>query len=120
MEKDSELIPHGQNCYRLVPIAPGEVLDLDVWRYGMDLREFPYRGGWKEVLRPYWRRTGYGTVRCEFLDREVFDEDDDAAREKVAAHFGGLAEDRVGHSLELADHYKICDVHYSDEPQPGE
>lgn len=119
MDKDPALIPVGENCYRLVPIAPGAVLDDDAWRYGMDLREFRYHGDWKTVLCPYWRRTGHGTVRCEFLDREVFDEDDDHAREKVVALFGDRAEGRVGRAWELADEFKVCAIHYTEDPQPG-
>lgn len=71
---DHPEIPVGPFCYSLVPIADGEVLSDDVERFGKELREFRYHGQNKEVLCPYWRRTDYGTVVCDFLHKEVHDD----------------------------------------------
>jgi hypothetical protein len=87
MEKDPSLIPSGGHCYQVVRLQPGETLSDEIDRFGKDLREFSYHPGYKEVLCPYWTRTDYGTVRCEFLNREVLDEVPQA-RLKVQAHFG--------------------------------
>jgi hypothetical protein len=109
-------IPHGSFCYRIVDLAPNEVLSTDIHRFGRDLREYSYRPGRKEVLCPYWYRTDYGMVRCQFLGVETLDEEDSAARDLAIAHFGSEAaffasdDDRI-----LADETKICGIHTDDE-----
>ena len=61
---DTNLIPIGEDCFRLELIGPGEQLSHDGERFGKDLRQFSYGGGYKQVLCPYWQKTHYGTVRC--------------------------------------------------------
>ena len=57
----------GNHCYRVVELEEGEELSHDIERFGKDLRGFSYRTGLKEVLCPYWQKTDYGVVRCEYL-----------------------------------------------------
>ena len=111
MNKDESGIPKGEFCYSIKRIQPGEVLCDDVDRFGKDLREYRYRHDWKEILCPYWRRTDYGTVICEFLDVEVVDEDDWDAREKIKRYLETTHEKKViGHDCLLSDEIKICDI----------
>jgi hypothetical protein len=113
---DPSLIPPGEFCYRIVEIQLGEILSKDAERFGRDLREFRYDSFTKEVLCPYWQRSEYGTIRCEFLGREVVDEDDPDAIEKIAAHFGTSAVPaEIGYNWELADESKICDIRLDEE-----
>ncbi|MCB9729283.1 MAG: hypothetical protein H6746_12505 [Deltaproteobacteria bacterium] len=111
MDKDPSLIPSGSYCYRVEPIGPGEVLSRDIEAFGRTLREFPYSAGSKEVLCPYWERTGHGTVCCRFLDVETLDEDDPKARQKLATR----SDPEPGRPAwiwpgELDDELKICGV----------
>ena len=46
-----------------------------------------YNRTYKQVLCPYWQRTEYGTVRCDFLGREFIDDEDAGAIEKIINHF---------------------------------
>ena len=109
---DRSVIPSGEDCYQIVRILPGEVLSETVDRYGKELREFRFDKWHKQVLCPYWRRSDYGTVRCEYLDKEVIDEDDFDALAKIRQRF--QCEDpatRFDHSWELSDEIKICGIH---------
>jgi hypothetical protein len=109
VDKDSSSIPAGKYCYRLVRIQPGEILSKEVARFGKDLREYSHHTGYKEVLCPYWQRTDYGTVRCNFLDREVIDEDDSKAKALIQARFGVTdASNQFGMSYFLSDEIKVC------------
>jgi hypothetical protein len=121
MEKDESLIPRGEYCYRIIKIAKGEALgsdDLD--RFGKELREVPYHGEHKEVLCPYWIRTDYGTVKCDFLGKEVVEEEEDNATERIKIHFGhGQIPETIGYSWKLSDEIKICGVNsqYDEEDE---
>ncbi len=114
--KDESLIPPGEDCYWVFPIREGEVLSSDGWRYGKELREFRHLGNSKEVLCPYWERTSYGTVRCNFVDIEVVDDQDDDAKQKIAQRFGTQeAVKGFEYSWELPEQIKICGIR-EDEP----
>ncbi len=79
--------------------------------YGKDLREFSFHRGQKAVLCPYWIRTSHGTVRCEKMNVEVFDDGSDpkGAVLKATAHFGAdKVHALVRHSHWLPDELKIC------------
>ncbi len=118
MDKGPFRIPPGEYCYRVEPIREGEVLSREISRFGKDLREYSYCKGYKSVLCPYWRRTDYGTVRCEYLDREVLD--DESADPRVSLK---LLAERIGEEAardfprdwKLADEIKICGVNEDDE-----
>ena len=111
MNKDASLIPSGSFCYRVVKVQDGEVLSRDVDRYGKDLREYSSHGDYKRVLCHYWNRTDYGTVRCDYLEKEVVDGQDDDAEEKIQKHFGVEdASAKFGWSVLLEDEIKICGV----------
>jgi hypothetical protein len=120
------VIPKGDFCYRVVPIAEGEILSTDFERFGRDLREYPFNAhGDKRVLCPYWIRTTHGTVRCERLDLEVFDDDlgyydHETALEKATQHFGkDNVASKVGRSWELPDELKVCGINLDeDEDSP--
>lgn len=109
--KDESVIPPGGFCYRVRKISPGEVLSSDIDRFGKDLREFSFGGGFKEILCPYWRRTDYGMVRCEFLGVEGLDERAGAKIEALA-HYGSEAAFSAANQSPdfLSDEIKICDV----------
>ena len=84
MKKDASLIPLGMYCY-------------------------DYTEGGERVQCPYWNRTDYGTVRCEYLEKEVIDEFDDDAEEKIRTRFGVAdASDKFGWCDLLADECRIC------------
>jgi hypothetical protein len=94
----------------------GEVRSRDLDRFGKDRREFPYHKGWKQVRCPYWHRTDYGMVRCEFLRVEGRDEDDPEARSKALAHLGSeLAFAAANRSSYLDDKIKLCEVNEEEE-----
>ncbi|MEW5886822.1 MAG: hypothetical protein AB1735_09005 [Pseudomonadota bacterium] len=115
---DASLIPPGEYCYRVVKIREGEILSKDINKFGRELREFSYNGAYKEVLCPYWNRTEYGTVRCDFLDKEFVDDEDSNAIGKIIAHFGSSdAPEKFGRSWALSDEIKICGVR---EDEDGE
>ena len=104
-------IPPGEFCYRVFPLAEGEVLIREVEQFGKGLREYPFASNLKQVLCPYWLRTDYGTVRCKFLGVEVVDELDPAAVEKLAQHLGSADAARAFPvSWELPDELKICGI----------
>ena len=108
---DDSVIPQGSFCYRVEKIRDGESLSEDVARFGKELREYRYHGNFKEVLCPYWKRTDYGTVRCNFLDKEVIDDEDAKAQEKVMKYFGiSDASKKFVVSWALSDEIKICGV----------
>jgi len=91
-------------------LVAGEKLSADIAQFGKDLREFSYRPGYKEVLCPYWRKTDYGMIRCDFLDVQSLDEDDDQSQMKAIEYFGSEQEfDRNNHYSYLYDEIKICD-----------
>ena len=118
MKKDASLIPAGEYCYRVVKIEDGEVLSRDIDRFGKDLREYEYHDGYKCILCPYWNRTDYGTVRCDYLEKEVIDGQDDDAKVKIQTHFGiSDASDKFGWSDLLEDEIKICDLNLDDEDE---
>lgn len=105
------LIPPGGFCYRIAKIRNGEVVSKDIAKFGKELREYRYRGNYKEILCPYWQRTEYGTVRCNFLDKEFIDDEDDKAQEKIAEHFAiSGANKNYGYSWALSDEIKICGI----------
>jgi hypothetical protein len=106
MSKSHPLIHKGDFCYRIVLLAPGEVLSTARERYGKDLREFAFHRDSKAVLCPFWRHTDHGTVRCEFLGIEVLSESEpyELALRQGTDHFGAaLVDERVGRSSLLAD-----------------
>jgi len=86
--KNTKLIPQGSFCYSIVDLEEGEILDSDAARFGKDLREFAYGPGRKEVLCPYWRKTNYGMVRCEYLNVESLLEDEAEAYDLAIQHYG--------------------------------
>ncbi len=110
--KDPSLIPSGRYCYRFVKVAPGEVVLPAGAEMGRAQRESEgYNPLVKRVLCPYFERSGYGTVRCLYLGKEVaFDFLREQIAPRVAARFGVL--DAVdwfeGDSL-LWDMVKVCD-----------
>ena len=107
---DTLIIPPGDYCYKVVKIRDGEVLSRQIEAFGRELREFSYYGSYKEVLCPYWQRTEYGTVRCNFLDYECID-DADNSHEKLIAHFGTPdAPDWFKFSWALPDEVNICGI----------
>jgi hypothetical protein len=113
MTHDRSLIPPGGLCYQVVDLEPGETLSDDWDRFGLDLREFKYGERAKQVLCPYWTKTHHGTVRCEWLDLEVHDDNADfeTSRALSRAHFGEVeVYRRVKYSLLLSDEIKICDI----------
>jgi hypothetical protein len=119
---DETLIPPGGLCYQVVDLEPGEVLSDDWERFGQDQREFKFGKTAKQVLCPYWFKTSHGTVRCERLDVEVYDDNGDfeLTRALAKAHFG---EDEVWQHVQfsflLSDEIKICDINEDvDQPSP--
>ena len=118
MQKDCLVIPHGEYCYRILPINEGEILSRDIHRFGKDLREYRYRGNFKEVLCPYWERTDYGTIRCNYLELEVVDEDDNSAKQKLADYFGtDKAIDQLKYSWALSDEIKVCGINQENDDE---
>lgn len=116
MEKDESLIPEGEYCYRVAALAEGEVLVVDWDRFGKDLREAGYANHRKRILCPYWQATDYGTVRCNFLDREVFDDFFDGPKKRIVEHFGSEnALDRFERDWALPDEIKVCGINVDDE-----
>jgi hypothetical protein len=109
--KDTAAIPTGNRCYRLVRMRPGESLSRKTTRFGNDLREYPFGEGWKAVLCPYWYRTDYGMVCCDYLKVQSLDEDDSDAKDKAIRHFGSeeLFESANMPSF-LYDEMKICEI----------
>ncbi|MCG7988388.1 MAG: competence protein CoiA family protein [Candidatus Thiodiazotropha sp. LLP2] len=109
--RDATQIPPGEHCYRVVELAEGEVLSEEIERFGKDLREFSYRPGLKEILCPYWRKTDFGMARCDYLEQECLNEDEENALEKAVAHYGGREQFEINnkHSL-LYDEIKICGI----------
>lgn len=109
--KDPTLIPPGNYCYRWVDLAPGEVASEAGPEFGRLQRECASTmPNTKQVLCSYFERTGYGTVRCLFLEQEVaFDFFRETIAPRVAARFG--TPDAVdwfdGDSL-LWDAIKVC------------
>lgn len=119
MKKDKSIIPPGEYCYRIVEIQDGEVLSDDIDRFGKDLREYSYGGGYKEILCPYWQRTDYGTVRCNYLEKEVIDDLDFDAHKKIMAHFGiSDVYEKFDSCWELPDEIKICGINLDGEAWP--
>ncbi len=115
---DASLIPPGGYCYRVIKIKDGEVLSREIEKFGRELREYHYGGNYKEVLCPYWQRTEYGTVRCNFLDLEFIDDEDEKAHEKIVSHFGAPdAPDRFGRSWALPDEIKICGIREDEDTE---
>ncbi|MBS0467382.1 MAG: hypothetical protein JSS31_00090 [Proteobacteria bacterium] len=109
--KDESVIPPGHYCYRVRKVAPNEVLSDDIERFGKDLREYYYGGGFKEILCPYWQLTDYGMVRCEFLGVEGLDESRGAKAK--ALHYYKTEElfntaNKSHHYL--SDEIKICGI----------
>jgi hypothetical protein len=118
MKKEVSLIPPGEYCYRLIRKQPGEVLSQDYDRFGRDLREFSYNLEWKEVLCPYWFRTDYGMVRCDFLGVESLDDDNPDAKAEALCHFGSEAAFlKANHYSLLYDQIKICDLKVDDDEE---
>lgn len=116
--KDTSIIPAGLYCYKVVRLKDGEILSRDIKCFGKDLREYPYRDGWKEVLCPYWYRTEYGMIRCDFLEIESLDEGDDGAKSKAIAHYGSLEDfNKVNVPTDLYDECKKCKVKLEDEEE---
>ncbi|MDE0514469.1 MAG: hypothetical protein OXI88_22140 [Gammaproteobacteria bacterium] len=115
MKKDTSVIPIGEYCYRLVKKRDGEILIRDGERFGKDIREYDYKGDYKAILCPYWQTTDYGTVRCDFLDKETISDASDAC-EKIQAHFGiSDASEKFSYDWALADEIKICDINIDED-----
>lgn len=118
---DDSVIPPGDHCYRVVKIREGEILNGDINQFGKELREYRYHGNYKEVLCPYWQRTDYGTVRCNFLDKEVVDDEDLEAREKIMKHFGiSNPGEKFDFSWALPDEIKICGINEDENMEWGD
>lgn len=116
--KQKSFIPQGDYCYRVVEIQAGEILNGNVLQFGKELREFRYHGNMKEVLCPYFQRTNYGTVRCNFLDKEYVDEDDSDAIEKIIKHLGiPDAKNPFDYSWALSDEIKICGINEDEDTE---
>ena len=112
--KDPSLIPTGRYCYRLVKLAPGEVVLPAGPEMGRAQRESANPGStYKEMLCPYFEYSTYRTVRCLYLGQEVLQLGDD--HEDVAPHmqarFGTMeaAKTFAVDSL-LGDSIKVCGV----------
>ncbi len=109
---DTSVIPFGDYCYRIVQIRTDEVISSDIEQFGKDVREYRHHGNTKEILCPYWHRIDYGTVQCEFLNIEVFDEDEPESKKMVIEHFQDTNTiEKIGYSYLLSDEIKICDIH---------
>lgn len=118
---DTSLIPSGEFCYSVVKIREGEILSQEIEKFGRELREFQYYGDYKEVLCPYWQKTEYGTVRCNFLDREFIDDDDPTSIEKIVTNFGSSdAPSKFERSWALPDEIKICKIRDDEDDEWAE
>jgi len=114
---DKSLIPPGPYCYWIKEIQDQEILGTDIEYFGKDLREYPYAGNYKEILCPYYHRTDYGTVRCEYVDEEYLDGLDDQAAEKIIQHFGTdkVLKERFPYDDYLSDEIKICGINLEEK-----
>lgn len=116
MDKDESLIPEGRYCYRVVDLAEGEVLVFDPKRFGKDQREADCTKSTKRILCPYWQTTDYETVRCNFLDREVFYDFLDGPKKLIVERFGSEdALNRFGRDWALPDEIKVCGINVDEE-----
>ncbi|WP_139800689.1 hypothetical protein [Geothermobacter hydrogeniphilus] len=119
MAKDKSIIPYGDFGYTVTMIKHDKILSDDIDRFGKSLREFRYHEGYKEVLCPYWRRSDYGTVKCEYLDVEVIDSEDFNAWDKIKSHFSIDDPSRLfERSHRLPDEIKICDLNLEETSGP--
>ncbi|MGH8461611.1 MAG: hypothetical protein ACRESS_08405 [Stenotrophobium sp.] len=114
-EKSTDVIPEGPFCYRVVEKLPGETFTGDSSRFGMELREWSYRGNLKEVLCPYWQRTEHGTVRCEFLGREYVEPISDEYPIALAYFGSEAAMSHLERSQLIPDEIKICGINNDDD-----
>jgi hypothetical protein len=120
MTHPRDAVPAGDYCYRLTPLAEGEVVTTDWTRFGREAREYSSHGR-KFSLCPYWTLTEHGTVRCELLNVEVLSEREhySVALAKATAHFGEFAVDaKVGRSTSLSDEAKICKINLDEPDEP--
>lgn len=117
--KDKANIPPGDYCYRIHPIREGEKLSTDRAEFGKSLREYSYMPGFKQVLCPYWQRTDYGTVKCLFLNTEVYDEESSGEQTfaLLAAKIGEAAAQNFPRNWALADEIKICGINEDKDDQ---
>ncbi len=107
------LIPTGDFCYHTEPMTESVVIPPTSPRLGRDLREATWATGEKMVLCPYWTHTDHGTVRCDYLKREVMSLEP-GAYDSAYTHFGAEATRAIKDDTLLADMLKVCDVrHYN-------
>ncbi len=102
-------IPQGSFCYHVAPTDDRVMIDPTSPRLGFDLREASWVPEKKIVLCPYWVRTDYGTVRCEYLRLEVLAHGygpSDGATERL----GEAAASKLEHYSDLSDMLKTCKV----------
>lgn len=122
--KDPSLIPPGRYCYRWVDVAPCEVVPEAGPEFGRLQREsMGYHPSIKQVLCPYVERSGYGTVRCLFLQREavVFGNDREDLIPKLMNRFGTPdAFDWFEEDSLLGDYIKVCGFGGPDEEGDSE
>lgn len=117
MSKDPTKIPKGEYCYSRVAIQNNELTNGSYERFGYEVREVKTKDNDKIVLCPYWVRTEYGTIRCNFLNEEFIDDDLNYkyALDLRVKHFGSLtkAETYKTHPL-FTDNIKICKLNLDD------
>jgi hypothetical protein len=108
------LIPTGGFCYQVRPISQFGGASIHSAEFGGDQRE----GYWSKdeaiQLCPYWHRTGHGTVRCDYINKEVLDMRA-GAYEIAASHFGAERAAAMEGFTSLADMLKECDI----RPEPS-
>lgn len=104
-------IPPGPFCYRVVKLADGEKLNYNSEQFGKELREFHFIGESKRILCPYWVKTERNTVRCNYLNREFYDDWDLDEKKKILEQFNTL---KIPSKLEpshyIIDEIKICGI----------
>lgn len=63
----------------------------------------------------------YGSVICEYLEKEIIDTDDSEAHKKIESRFGvSDAFDKFHTDFSLADEIKICGVNTDEDSEIDE
>ncbi len=114
-EQSQKLIPKGCYCYQYEPVTGHEDFSQGVHRLGFESREFESKGDTnKGVLCPFWNRTEYGTIRCDYTGYECIDDysgDGAASEEKIRKRFKVMdAKDYFEYSSLFFDMVKVCEI----------